>query len=444
MSSMASSSSLNQVCLSYPGWQDDKAAAERIFVEHSLYDALMREKILAMKTKQQLHEVGRSHVPPLCMLDSELFSYEGWESDKEDAEKRLMGDCSVLQLGSYNMAYDKMKKKQSLLSRDRSSIHCLKDLDDAKTQFSYPGWQQDVSAAENIYVEYVTPDRFYEKLEAMKNKQRLHQNDRSHPEIVALSEAHFTYDSWEADHQEFMERHIGDCTLFQLGITCSFLFQKMQKKQKLHQDRGSIAVMKSLDSFSFTYPDWESDKKAAEGYYTDFSILDRFQDKVVAMRNKQRLYDGDRNHPDIVELDSLICSYPGWQADKSDVEKRHTGDCTVLQLGSFHTALRKMKKKQKLHEVRKTQSMALDALLPDVMVSNAFVHKVAAEGNICRVASNKKCIVCLEHQPTHALIPCGHLILCGGCAPNFERPEDPQSSCPLCRKSVMAVTRIFS
>jgi hypothetical protein len=444
MSTMSTSSSLNQTCLSYPGWQDDKAAAEKIFVEHSLYDALMREKIRAMRTKQTLHEVGRSQVPPLRKLDSELFSYEGWESDKKDAEKRLVGDCSVLQLGSYDVVFDKMKKKQSLTS-DRSSIPCLRDLDEAKARFTYPEWQQDVSTAEQLFVEYVSPSRFYEKLDAMKNKQRLYQNDRSHPEIVALANYNFTYDTWEADRQEFLDRHTGDCTLFQLGITCSFLLQKMEKKQQLHEDRASIAVLKSLDSFQFTYPDWQTDKKAAEGYYTDFSSFDRFQDKVVAMRNKQRLFEGDRSHPDIVALDSLLFSYHGWQADKETVLKRHTGDCTVLQLGSFHAAFQKMKKKQKLYEVQKSQALALDSLLPDIMASISSIHRISAQGDShCSSAPEKKCVVCLDHIPTHALIPCGHLILCGGCAPNFDKPEGPPAACPLCRKNAMAVTRIFA
>lgn len=112
-----------------------------------------------MRTKQRLHEGDRSH-PHLRTLDATFFDYKGWVADKEEAERRLIGDCSVLQLGSYNAFYQKMIKKQTLAS-DRSSIPCLRELDSAK--LTYPGWLEDKAAAVKIFTDYLTPTRFYEK-----------------------------------------------------------------------------------------------------------------------------------------------------------------------------------------------------------------------------------------------------------------------------------------
>ncbi|CAB9529410.1 expressed unknown protein [Seminavis robusta] len=445
------SPSLQQLGLNYPGWEADKAAAEKIFVEHSLYDVLMQEKIIGMRRKQRLHETGddRSQIPHLHTLDSTMFTYQGWQTDKEDAEKRLVGDCSVLQLGSYHNKYNQMKKKESLSSGDRSNIDCLREMDN--THLSYPGWQRDVEIAEQIYVQYVTPVRFYEKLHAMQNKQRLMEGDRSHPDIAAMDKARFTYQGWEVDQKELMDRHTGDCTLFQLGITCSFLFSKMQKKQQMHEDRASIPVLKSLDDYQFTYLGWETDKQTAEGYFTDFSTLDRFQDKVVAMRNKQKLLvDGDRSHPDLVALDSVQFTYPGWHQDTQSLEKRHTGDCTVLQLGSFHSTFKKMKKKQKLFETRgtgNTCSSSLEPTVNDRIMALVEQQQTGPGDDDDLDKRDKKCVVCLEKEPVCAFIPCGHLCVCSGCVPCFERAAEAKSgelTCPLCRKSAISVTRIFA
>lgn len=48
-----------------------------------------------------------------------------------------------------------------------------------------------------------------------------------------------------------------------------------------------------------------------------------------------------------------------------------------------------------------------------------------------------QCIICLSEEPVYALVPCGHLALCGNCA------VCPQTRCPICRQQTVSSLRIF-
>lgn len=47
------------------------------------------------------------------------------------------------------------------------------------------------------------------------------------------------------------------------------------------------------------------------------------------------------------------------------------------------------------------------------------------------------CVVCMDAEPTHAMVPCGHRCVCGRCARRLD-------SCPLCRKRCSSSLRIFA
>jgi CRISPR/Cas system-associated protein Cas10 (large subunit of type III CRISPR-Cas system) len=50
----------------------------------------------------------------------------------------------------------------------------------------------------------------------------------------------------------------------------------------------------------------------------------------------------------------------------------------------------------------------------------------------------RNCVVCLDAQRTHACLPCGHKVLCESCS-NFILG----STCPICRKKVEYVAKIY-
>ena len=465
--------------LSYPGWELDKEEAEKLFIEYSSTAAsdCFNRKIVAMKNKQRLYEGDRSH-PDIAALDAAVFTYPGWEADKRECEKRHTGDCILLHIGTYGFhdLFGKMKRKQALYG-DRSSVEGLRELDAG--QFNYLHWEVDRQQAELFYIDYSTDSRddcFYHKLRAMKNKQRLHEGDRSHPDIEALDSLSFTYKGWETDKEEAIRRHTGDCMTFNLGsYGFESLLNKMKKKQKMHDDRASLAGLLELDNEHFSYPGWEVDRAVCEKFFVEYSTnstADCFHRKFVAMKNKQKLFEGNRSHPDVRALDETHFSYDGWEDDKKEAERRLTGDCILLHMGStgFNDIFSKMKKKQALHIDRSSIQCLreLDALVgttaDPAVVQNlsgsensptpamqTFARQPAAslnassttelvEPSIAKATRDNKCVICLESEATHAHIPCGHLCVCGDCVACYDSAGD---SCPLCRERSYCVTKIY-
>ena len=54
------------------------------------------------------------------------------------------------------------------------------------------------------------------------------------------------------------------------------------------------------------------------------------------------------------------------------------------------------------------------------------------------------CIVCMSAASTHALVPCGHMCVCGTCAAQFVDQRTPSACiCPICRIPVRTLMRIY-
>jgi hypothetical protein len=217
--------------------------------------------------------------------------------------------------------------------------------------FSYPGWREDRARAEGMYCEYPSSSRWrvQSKLMGMRNKQRLFEGDRSHPDIVALDSGTFTYPGWQEDRDEAEAIHTDS-----LDWSCETFEEKlkvMKKKQRMHTNRSRVRFLKDLDSCTFTYPGWRDDKVQAETFYCESASSKRAQEKLTGMQNKQRLFDGDRSHPQIVALDSTTLTYRHWKKDKEEAEKIHTAS-TWLSCETFDEKLHVMKRKQQVHSNR--------------------------------------------------------------------------------------------
>jgi len=52
----------------------------------------------------------------------------------------------------------------------------------------------------------------------------------------------------------------------------------------------------------------------------------------------------------------------------------------------------------------------------------------------------EECCVCLDHERSHALLPCGHFCTCMDCADYLAARHDP---CPICRRSIEQAVQIF-
>lgn len=54
----------------------------------------------------------------------------------------------------------------------------------------------------------------------------------------------------------------------------------------------------------------------------------------------------------------------------------------------------------------------------------------------------KKCVVCMDQNVTHVLIPCGHISLCGSCSDTVNL-RMMKWKCPECRASIRDVMRVY-
>lgn len=50
--------------------------------------------------------------------------------------------------------------------------------------------------------------------------------------------------------------------------------------------------------------------------------------------------------------------------------------------------------------------------------------------------SGGECVVCMDREPTHAFLPCGHKATCGECSTLVDR-------CPNCRAHIVERKRIY-
>lgn len=67
------------------------------------------------------------------------------------------------------------------------------------------------------------------------------------------------------------------------------------------------------------------------------------------------------------------------------------------------------------------------------------VQKVEAES--AEITALQECVVCLEAEKTHVLVPCGHVCLCETCARDLQNSEMPE--CPLCRQMVERCMKVY-
>jgi len=52
------------------------------------------------------------------------------------------------------------------------------------------------------------------------------------------------------------------------------------------------------------------------------------------------------------------------------------------------------------------------------------------------------CVICFDDIATHAMVPCGHLALCSGCAAGMQA-TDKSNRCPMCKSNIQSFMRIW-
>jgi hypothetical protein len=202
-----------------------------------------------------------ARLPQKCMDELEQLDlhYPGWEKD-------YAGACEAFQRGYESRFYKALRKlrDKQMVYDEYKGFTRLNEL--ASLELAYPGSEEDIQKVEKFHLQHPSSAEsdaiFNDKLKGIRNKETLFFGNRSHPNIVALDELELAYPGWEEDYQ--------------------------------------TAVTAHCDRPETKFP----------------AILHR-------LKEKQKIFEGDRTHWRLVDLDKLRLTYPGWQADVSEVEHWH-------------------------------------------------------------------------------------------------------------------------
>jgi len=140
---------------------------------------------------------------------------------------------------------------------------------------------------------------FRRKIDGMKRTQRMHDGDRSHADLVLLDSLTLNYVKWEDDWHEAEQAH--KCLTFQ---SFDDKLQEIKLKQQIHDGDRSHPRLEELDALQLSYAGYEDDVIVALDQHLSNRSFN-FQQKISGMKEKQKIYEGDRTHPNLKLLDAL-------------------------------------------------------------------------------------------------------------------------------------------
>lgn len=204
-------------------------------------------------------------------------------------------------------------------SSDRSRPK-LKLIDEVlRHRSKYPGNEADLRELESLYFAGEIFS-FEQTLHRIRESQKIYEGNRSHYRLVKLDALRETlaYDGCEEDWHNAEIKHVS----YEKGYDFERIVLGMKRKQALYVGDRTHEDVLFLDSLSLTYPGWNDDVgRAIDSHQRGFEIK---YDRQRISEN-QRMFEGDRSHPRLVALDSLNLTYPGWKRDIKDVEEKHIG-----------------------------------------------------------------------------------------------------------------------
>ena len=147
--------------------------------------------------------------------------------------------------------------------------------------------------------------------------------------------------------------HLGTSNL-SLGFDAAI--RRLKVKQRAHEEQKSMQAIHrshpnlvSLDALKLTYPGWKEDFQKAEDAHNRNPNCD-FMEILRKIQVRQLRFENDRSHYRLIEIDNLKLSYPGWKADIRSLEKFHFEEAFFLAGDSlFQSKLDGLKRRQHIY-----------------------------------------------------------------------------------------------
>eukprot|EP00536_Pseudo-nitzschia_multiseries_P007558 jgi/Psemu1/287198/fgenesh1_pg.179_\ len=135
------------------------------------------------------------------------------------------------------------------------------------------------------------------------------------------------------------------------GPKAKFLkaFRILKGKQIAHEHFQEASRSNNLNIFELNYPGNGADIQELQNWFNENPPSEKnvkiFQERLVGLRNKNTVFQGDRSHPNIVALLKLQLSYPGCEKDVQEALQVHY----TLPVTMFPDAIHSLRVKQDLY-----------------------------------------------------------------------------------------------
>lgn len=158
--------------------------------------------------------------------------------------------------------------------------------------------------------------------------------DRTHPTLKLVDEMKdkLTYDGHRYELEAIEEAHLNG----QSYKTDGLLFC-VQESQRMHDGDRSHPRLVELDTLKLSYPGWEEDWEEAEAHHKsrEHDPLGMFKTSIVKMKRRQSMHDGDHSHPDLVFLNSLELMFENWEQEFDNAMKAHRNGLSSIGYHKF-------------------------------------------------------------------------------------------------------------
>lgn len=394
--------------------------------------------------------------------------YPGWEKDVNAATESFHAGSEV----NFLKAFRKLKDKQRVYD-DYKAFTRLNAL--AALEISYPGNEFDKQDVERWHLQHPSDDEtdmiFQDKLEGLRNKERLFVGDRSHPNIQDLDALDLTYPGWEDDYQAAVTAHCDTP-----ARSFANALHRLRQRQRVHEGDRSHWRLKILDKLNLTYPGWETDVAEVEAWHfnsADNPKNDKLYAEVIeGMKDQQQIFlgwDHDEDDPDEEEdgtsEGSISSIESSLRSEGASVEKERANIKDMVQCyASIAENLSSMEgKKKQLLEKRTSSSVsttdraqhrstsstgrdpapisrALGGTTVTVSLPQFSMKTEVSTSRPPKQLSLGKCEVCFTRPKTHVFVPCGHLCACAACS---HKSMEETGCCPICRHQSESSFRVF-
>ncbi|KAL7552641.1 hypothetical protein ACHAWF_015869 [Thalassiosira exigua] len=160
---------------------------------------------------------------------------------------------------------------------------------------------------------------------ANRNADWIRYGDRSHSNLKLIDELRYelNYEGHCEDMEKLEEEHLN-------GRQREFedLLFHVREKQRINDGDRTHPRLVELDSLreNLSYDGWQNDFDCAFAEHLKVGaddILNSFSRMIASMKRKQSMYLGNHSHENLVFLHSLNLSFPGWEQDVQKAVDHH-------------------------------------------------------------------------------------------------------------------------